>query len=913
MRAGPGLRQGLWQILDNLDGLAHSEVNTIAEDNSGQLWFGTSSGVSRYDGESFTTFTTQDGLADNRVSSVTEQSSGHLWFGTWGGGVSRYDRESFTTFTTQDGLADNIVHAAAADSSGNLWFGTDKGISRYDGESFTTFTSNIQNDPEVPDEENWVRSILIDRLGRVWFGTWGKGVSRIEGDSFGFFFTTRNGLAENWVSSIFEDTSGQLWFGTWGGGVSRYDGKSFTTFTTQDSLGSDWVPSIFEDASGQLWFLSDGLKRYKDGVFIPFTIPDRLSDLPDQIFEDGASKIWWFVTDEEVSRFDGESSITRFPIQDGLVGQNINSILEDSSGHVWFCTDSTGVSCFDGENWTTYTTVDGLVSNKVGEILQDRSGQLWFATNNGVSRYDGESFTTLTTRDGLAHNRVETIYEDRSGNMWFGTWGGGVSRYDGESFTTFTTRDGLTDNEVSSIKEDDSGNMWFGTWGGGVSHYDGFIFQNLRLSDGLSSNRVFDISQNRKGNIWVATADGITRYHPRRTCPPIHLKNVIADRSYGSVGKIRLSTTQEFVTFEFLGISYRTRPNQVAYVYRLDGLDTDWQQTRERRITYTDLPVGEYTFEVKAVDRDLNYSEEPATVEVTIHPPYDQIALWSGFGISLIGLLIASGYGIKRSRERNRAQQERFELQEQLNQELEEELQTAHDMQMGLMPKESPKITGFDIAGRCLPANHVGGDFFQYFHISPERILLTLADVTGHAMEAAIPVVMFSGILETQMESGDSLEELFGKLNRSLSRILDRRTFVCFSMGDLNPETRKIRLSNGGCPYPYHFQGSTGEVTELQVDAYPLGVRAGSSYPVIEEQLAPGDCIVFCSDGIIEAENSEGEIFGFERTARTIRNGCQDDLSAPQLLDHLIGEVKSFTGETPQGDDQTIVVLRVET
>ena len=84
MRAGPGLRQGLWQILDNLDGLAHSEVNTIAEDNSGQLWFGTSSGVSRYDGESFTTFTTQDGLADNRVSSVTEQSSGHLWFGTWG-------------------------------------------------------------------------------------------------------------------------------------------------------------------------------------------------------------------------------------------------------------------------------------------------------------------------------------------------------------------------------------------------------------------------------------------------------------------------------------------------------------------------------------------------------------------------------------------------------------------------------------------------------------------------------------------------------------------------------------------------------------------------------------------------------------------------------------------------------------
>jgi len=69
---------------------------------------------------------------------------------------------------------------------------------------------------------------------------------------------------------------------------------------------------------------------------------------------------------------------------------------------------------------------------------------------------------------------------------------------------------------------------------------------------------------------------------------------------------------------------------------------------------------------------------------------------------------------------------------------------------------------------------------------------------------------------------------------------------------------------------------------------------------------------VFCSDGIIEAENSEEEMFGFERTAETIKNGCRKNLSAPQLLDYLINEVKSFTGDAPQGDDQTVVVLQVE-
>ncbi len=113
-------------------------------------------------------------------------------------------------------------------------------------------------------------------------------------------------------------------------------------------------------------------------------------------------------------------------------------------------------------------------------------------------------------------------------------------------------------------------------------------------------------------------------------------------------------------------------------------------------------------------------------------------------------------------------------------QEMEEKLQTAHDMQMGLMPLESPQVEGFDIAGRCIPANHVGGDFFQYFEQSG-KLTVTMTDVTGHAMEAAIPVVMFDGILDRQMELGGGIETIFEGLNRSLDRKLDGRTFVCFT------------------------------------------------------------------------------------------------------------------------------------
>jgi len=251
------------------------------------------------------------------------------------------------------------------------------------------------------------------------------------------------------------------------------------------------------------------------------------------------------------------------------------------------------------------------------------------------------------------------------------------------------------------------------------------------------------------------------------------------------------------------------------------------------------------------------------------------------------------------------------EAQKNLIEELEEELQTAHDLQMGLMPTESPQVEGFDITGRCIPANHVGGDFFQYFQ-QDGKLSVCMADVTGHAMEAAVPVMMFSGVLKSQMELGEPIETLFGRLNRTMNSSLDKRTYVCFTMIELDLAQRRLQLANSGCPYPFHYHSSTGEVTELQVDAYPLGVRAETTYTAIETSLETGDYIVFCSDGIIEAANTDEGIFGFEQTAETIRAGCGDSLSAEVLIDRLVGAVQAFAGDKPQGDDMTCVVLRVQ-
>jgi len=930
------------------DGLVSNRVESILEDGNGNLWVGTGWGLSRYDGRQMENFSRADGLGGNLISCLFEDGNGHLWAGT-DGGASRYDGTEWITYTRANGLAGDQVNAILEDRQRQLWFATGGGVSRYNGAEWITYTyadglgndtvlslveddqgilwagtekgaSYFASDRFIPVEElggEEISAIAADDQGQLWFGTGVNGVHRFDGNEW-TEFTVTDGLAGDQVYTIVVDRQGQLWFGTITG-LSRYDQGTMAHFTTADGLANNGVLSILEDRHGNLWFGTlDGVSRY-DGT--TFTSLEPLAGWAVwAMVEDRDGNLWFGDGRGKgrmgAMRYDG-TRFTRFTREDGLADDNVRSIFEDRQGRLWFSSrNESGLSRFDGENWVYFTKTDGLGGNEVENMLEDRHGNLWFATfSEGVSRFDGESWVRFSEPDGLPSQYVKGILEDRQGQLWFSTFGGGISRYDGQTFTNFTMEDGLAYDLVYPMLEDRRGQLWFGTYGGGISRYDGRLFQSLSRQDGLIFDAVHALLEDRNGDIWIGTEGGITCYRSSQTLPQVRLQAVIADRRYEPDGDIQIPASQKLVVFEFQGSSLTTSSERMAYMYRLKGRDPEWMPVYAGRVAYEDLPVGEYTFQVKAVDRDLNYSE-PARVWIAIRPPHAQWALATGLGLALIGLVAASGYALKKRREQRRAEQA-------LMRELEEELQTARKLQMSLMPESTPDIPGLDVAGRCFPVNHVCGDFFQYF-VRNGSLSICMADVTGHAMEAAVPVMMFSGILETEMRLAHPLDELFGHLNQTLHDKLDRRTYVCFTMGELqirdpqndsaplDSSTRRLRLSNCGCPYPYHYQAAHREVVELQMDAYPLGIRPETEYQVIETQLNPGDCLVFCSDGIIEAGNAQEEIFGFERTEEAIRQGCREGQSAEELIDRLIGAVKAFTGDTPQGDDMTIVVLKVD-
>jgi len=608
------------------DGLIDNEIRSLLEDRAGRLWIGTSRGARVYDGKDFTHFTTEHGLRHNEILTLMEDRLGRMWLGTAYGGVSVYDGETFASLGAKEGLASDRVRALLEDRSGRIWIGTrDSGVSLYDGTEFTNYTAKDGL------ADNVVSSLLEDDSGRVWIGGTWKGLSVFHDGKFSVYASESG---SGGVRTFLEDREGNLWWGT-DSGLIRYD-KALTFPVELKTLQSHAIRTLLEDSAGRIWIGTDsGASVYDGNAVTDFTGEHGLARGPVLgLLEDSAGRIWMSTTGSGVSVYDG-NSCTSFDFQSGLLNNQPRSLMEDSTGQVWIIT-YTGVSVYDGMQFSHFTIEDGLVDNNVQTLLKDRTGRVWMGTAFGISVYDGTRFTSITKTDGLVDNDVTCLLEDRSGRIWIGTRDGGISVYDGIHFSSLAKEDGLVSDMVRSLLEDQAGHIWIGTAGGNVSRYDGKSFQSLTYEDGLPGGSVDALMEDTHGHMWIGTAVGMVRYQSGHTHPLVSLVDVVTDRRRGPIDRIRLPSTQPLLAFGYRALSLKTRPGGMVYRYRLKGYDTRWQTTHHRRVEYHDLPRGNYTFELQAVDRDLSYSEVPVQVAVAVHLPYGLITLWLSVTVAVV-------------------------------------------------------------------------------------------------------------------------------------------------------------------------------------------------------------------------------------------------------------------------------------
>ena len=206
---------------------------------------------------------------------------------------------------------------------------------------------------------------------------------------------------------------------------------------------------------------------------------------------------------------------------------------------------------------------------------------------------------------------VYDVLADRDKCLWFATMGGGVSRYDGRQMKSYTIDNGLASNYVISVEIDRRQRLWFCTFGGGVSCFDGQVFQTFTKKDGLINDVVHDALEDREGRLWFCTEGGVIRYTAQDDKPKVVIRQVIADQLVRGQEAVIVSEVQNRVCFEVLGRSFTDHWKHLVYVYRLEGhhKDKEWRVSNEGQIVFEGLAKGEYTFSVKAVDRDLNYSD----------------------------------------------------------------------------------------------------------------------------------------------------------------------------------------------------------------------------------------------------------------------------------------------------------------
>ncbi len=563
---GLGTLQGsVWKQWTNVDGKSPTHMMTnLTFDKNGTAWMASDIGLLSFDGKKVRKVWSMANAPwpTNHVTDFGWDSTGTLWVAlsdvaTVHGGVARYDGSSWTMYTTANGLPWvspwDQVSSLQIDSLDRVWIGSPVlGGAVYSGGTWSALGNGsgtwVQDIAIAPDGTPWfafsgtgvktwdgtkwidrtgpfgtsdISLVTIDRTGRVWIGTYIGAIWRWSGSGstwdltyrppsltshiYGLAFDSRNrpwvggiggatvrqlngswkvyrmantALPSRWVDHITIDASGRGWFSTADGGLASYDGKRWTDYNPDNWGTAPWpfdtngARVTVQDPTGTLWTAPtmQGVGQWNGSAWtehLPFYDIRSLAVAPD-------GSIYAAQNAGPVLHWNGSAWL---PMGNPSGSADTNHVAVDNAGIVWLAT-SIGLMRFDGTNWTTYTTSNsGLPSNFVITVEASPSGEIWVGTDNGLAKLVGSTWTVYRETNGLPANVVDAIAFAPNGHVWVGAFDGihfpyhgGVGDFDGATWVSYTTANSpLPHNQVTAITVDTSGKVWIGTAGEGAA------------------------------------------------------------------------------------------------------------------------------------------------------------------------------------------------------------------------------------------------------------------------------------------------------------------------------------------------------------------------------------------------------------------------------------------------------------
>ena len=455
-------------------------------------------------------------------------------------------------------------------------------------------------------------TIFEDNDHNVWVGSEGQGLYRIQPQTIYVYSAGTN------IYPVYQDFHGDIWVGTWPAGLTHFhDADVAKTYTDNDGLPG-LVTALAEDRSGNLWIgTHGGIAILSQGRI------HKLNDLP----------------------------------RDMPVAQ---AILEKDPGVMMLGTP-TGIYQYFIDDKRKSSWLKPTQGNPIGDVrvmIKARNGDIWFGGYGGLTQIHNGQFTRWTERDGLPSDNVRSIYEDPQGVFWIGTYDGGLGRLSEGHWTRYTQKNGLFDNGVFQTLEDSRGNLWMSSNRGiyrvskqqlnevaagkrkdvipvSYGRADGML--NAECNGGLWPAGAKD----KNGRLWFPTQDGVAVIEPvsalgNQQSPRVVIESADVDQTPANLGKpVTVAADQKNLEIQYTAFSF-SKPEQVAFRYKMEGLDSDWQDVEHRRTAYfSHLPAGSYTFRVMATNSDGVWSESQ-DLPIKVLPPFYRTAWFMALIVSLV-------------------------------------------------------------------------------------------------------------------------------------------------------------------------------------------------------------------------------------------------------------------------------------